>query len=183
MGFSLPSHRYSGNNSKWFKYGRSAAIKLNIYIRLLLTVVGSVVALAVILSAIVLLTQEKPSDADLYPAPKPEVDPFERLAVLITPQELAIKARAKKKSPDPYIPAPSYSDRQVEKIMQSVRAQKAEKKECFDRFLKNYQETLFKHCQENNLAENTEGGCERLAYQYSIHIGVVEEALKSCAED
>lgn len=146
-------------------------------------VCGGIAAVVMIVFLIALLLRDRPDNAELYPRPEPEVDPFEQLAVLITPQELAVKARAKKRSPDPYIPAPGYTDKQVKKILQTAKSLQGENKLCFDQFIKNYQDELFEHCQDNELGEDSEGGCEQVAYEYSIHTGVVEEALKRCIEE
>lgn len=138
------------------------------------------VSVAAILVAATLLLQKPDGAAPHYSEPEPEVDPFEQLAVLITPQELAIKARARKRSPDPYIPSPQYTGQQAKKIMQTAKSLQGNDKQCFDQFIKNYQNSLFEHCRANELGEYSEGGCEQVAYKFSIHTGVVEEALKQC---
>jgi hypothetical protein len=148
----------------------------------LLVAIGFVVVVTGILLLVAFLTQEKLDPADLYPEPKPESDPFEQLAVLITPQELGVKAKAKKKSPDPYIPAASYTSRQANRILRTAKSLGDDDKQCFDQFITTYQDTLFEHCLANELAEDTEGGCEQMAYQYSIHTAVIEAALKNCIE-
>lgn len=162
---------------------RRPAIKLNFVLRLMLVALGVVATLAVVAFGIVLLTREQP--APIEPVAKTAVkeeekDPFEQLAVLITPQELAVKARAKKKSPDPYIPATSYPEKQNRRIIDRAKALQGEAKACFDGFIKQYQDTLYHHCLENDLAGDAEDGCRKSAYQFSIHTRVVEEALKSC---
>jgi hypothetical protein len=147
---------------------------------LIFLLLAVLVSVAAILVAVTLLLREPDGDAPLYPETEPEVDPFEQLAVLITPQELAVKARVKKRSPDPYIPAPQYTGQQAKKILETAKSLQDEDKQCFDQFIKDYQDSLFEHCRANELGDYSEGGCEQVAYKFSIHTGVVEEALKQC---
>lgn len=100
----------------------------------------------------------------------------------VTPQELAVKAKTRKQGPDPYIAVGTYSEQQADRILRKAKSLRDGERECFDRFIKEYQDRLFEHCRKNELGLYAEGGCEQTAYQYSLHTRVIEKAINHCVK-
>ncbi len=126
------------------------------------------------------LTQDRPVVVDRQPKAGPERDPLEPREILTTPFEMEFKGMKKTEGPDPYLPPSFYTAEQRRKIIGDVKALTTPQKNCFNEFIKDYQDTTFKHCQEHDLGRDADGGCEQIAYKYSIHLRVIDEALKNC---
>ena len=150
--------------------------------RILIIVGGAILATFLIFLFMTFLLRENSDHSDHQPRSEPESKPIFR-ENFITPQELTLKARSRKNGPDPYIAAGSYTDQQAAKILQKVKSLHGKEQECFDKFIKEYQDRLFEHCQKNELGQYSPGGCEETAYKYSIHTRVLEVAMENCVKN
>ncbi len=142
--------------------------------------VAVVFAVTLIAGLLLWLQYDEPEGKYADPVVRPKADPLAPLDIVSTPLELEIKAQSKERGPDPYLPTSFYTKEQHERIIGRAKQLENENKVCFEKFISKYQDTLFQHCQKHSLGEDAEGGCESLAYKYSIHTRVVEEALISC---
>ncbi len=80
---------------------------------------------------------------------------------------------------DPRIERGKYTDARSQKILDIVNKQTEGQKLCIDKFLNEYSDKVFKHCQFAGYAENIGGGCYHIV-GYAIHTAVLEKALLSC---
>ncbi|STQ90792.1 hypothetical protein [Iodobacter fluviatilis] len=80
----------------------------------------------------------------------------------------------------PEIPREKYTPERTMEIINESNATTGKVKECKNKFFAEYQESLYKHCVATNGGKEIGGGCEHVAYAYSIHERVIELALQKC---
>ena len=81
---------------------------------------------------------------------------------------------------DPAIQQGDYSKNQRDSIRKLVNSLKKSDSKCVRKFKKDYQKSLFDYCEANGNGKLVGGGCEHVAYAWSLHTAVTIEALKNC---
>ena len=81
---------------------------------------------------------------------------------------------------DPTVARPKYSKEHQTELIRRYNSAPENKKPCLSEYIRNYQGSLFKYCVATDGGKNIGGGCDHVAYAYSIHEGVLELALEKC---
>ena len=82
---------------------------------------------------------------------------------------------------NPLIPRGEYTEKQSQQILDEVNSLNDESKVCSDEFISTYQNNLFKYCEETGGGKNIGGGCDHVAYAWSITTSVLESAVVACS--
>ena len=80
---------------------------------------------------------------------------------------------------DPRIEEKAYSEKDRTKILDTFNSLSGKSKSCAEEFLNNYEKLVFDHCEKEGYGQGIGGGCSHVV-GYSIHIAVLEEAMKNC---
>ena len=81
---------------------------------------------------------------------------------------------------DPKIPSRKYSDEENQAILEKVNSLAGQEKECLNKFVSDYQKSLYEYCKAIDGGKNIGGGCHHVAYSWSITSSVLEAGLASC---
>ncbi|WP_237057521.1 hypothetical protein [Microbulbifer sediminum] len=81
---------------------------------------------------------------------------------------------------DPRIPFGEYSVQENAIIQERVNELAGSKKQCFDKYLDDYQIRVYQYCETSDLKNVAVGGCEHIAGM-AWHTAVIEAALEDCA--
>jgi len=81
---------------------------------------------------------------------------------------------------DPRIPKGSYTSEQEAEVLAQFNAMQGLQKDCGDAYTRAYQESLYKYCVATDGGKNIGGGCDHVAYAWSLHTKVLELAFEHC---
>ena len=69
-----------------------------------------------------------------------------------------------------------------DRVLAEFNAQIGAVRECADSFVKDYQDSLFKQCEATHAGDSIGGGCDHVAYAWSITFELLERSNKHCAK-
>jgi hypothetical protein len=81
---------------------------------------------------------------------------------------------------DPTIPRGTYTAEQEAEVLAKFNSMQGERKRCGNEYVRAYQKSLFDYCVATDGGKNIGGGCDHVAYAWSIHARVLELALERC---
>ncbi|WIV98334.1 hypothetical protein [Kinneretia aquatilis] len=81
---------------------------------------------------------------------------------------------------NPAIPRGKYTPERQMEIINEANAATGKIQKCINEYIASYQESLLKHCVATDGGKGIGGGCEHVAYAYSVHERVIELALQRC---
>ena len=81
---------------------------------------------------------------------------------------------------DPTIQRGDFTTEERDKIIEQVNSLKKKDSICVRKFYRSYQKSLFDYCEANGNGRNVGGGCEHIAYAWSLHSAVTVQAFKHC---
>ena len=84
---------------------------------------------------------------------------------------------------DPKIHNRKFSDEDNQIIHTKVNSLVGQEKECLNIFINDYQKSLYEYCEATDGGDDIGGGCNHVAYAWSITSSVLEAGLSSCQKN
>ncbi len=79
-------------------------------------------------------------------------------------------------------PVVTHTNEHDERVIAEFNAQIGSERVCANAYVKDYQDSLFEHCEATHGGDNIGGGCDHVAYAWSITTELLERSIQHCTK-
>ena len=84
-------------------------------------------------------------------------------------------------SVDPTIPTGNYTPEREDEVRAQFNSMQGDLKQCGYTYIRDYQKSLYEYCTSTDGGKGIGGGCDHVAYAWSIHTRILELAFEHCS--